>query len=398
MGDQVARVSFLNGKDAIVKYGEKGKDGVYEIMSVKKAAELGIKVPFRRRNPEDFPTFRGEKLTEFTNWVIDNVKYPAEAQSKGIQGRVYVNFTVELDGSLSNITVTGAPDPLLGEAVRTVVKSSPLWEPAKNPKVKEALPGSLTVKFVLPDKVLPDDAFVMVEKMPQFPGEDAALMKFIRDHIQYPPEAVKDTIQGRVIVRFVVNMEGKVEDVTVLKSVHPLLDAEARRVVYSLPSWIPATQGGTPRSVYYSMPVSFLLQTGKQISGNQGQPMSESSMSRVMRSVQLNIVYPQVAREISDTGKVYVAVKMIRGGTISECKVFTDKGEIIVPVLNEIVVAGHNSADAPRVSGSKNASENDHQSLKNECLRVARKLTVNEVPEWKDFNVEFALAFKFVLK
>jgi TonB family protein len=395
MGDEVARISFLNGKDAIEKYGEKGKDGVYEIMSVKKAAELGIKIPLRRRNPEDFPTFRSEKFTEFTKWVIDNVKYPADAQSKGIQGRVYVSFTVELDGSLSNISVTGAPDQVLGEAVRSVVKSSPAWEPAKNPNIKEACQTSVTVKFVLPDKVLPDDAFVVVEKMPKFPGEDAALMKFVRDNIQYPPEAAKANIQGRVILKFVINTEGKVEDVTVLKSVDPLLDKEAVRVVKTLPDWVPATQGGTPRSVYYSIPVTFALEA-KSVS--QGLILSKPSGADFYRFLSMNIIYPEVAKETLDTGVVYVIAKLTKGGASKEFTAVTDPKQIKVPLTDEVVVVAYGPSDTKGSAINKGSSGNDHPLLKAECLRIANKLTVKEIPEWENNNMEFAMKFKFIIK
>lgn len=395
MGDEVARVSFLNAKDATEKYGEKGKDGVYEIMSMKKAAELGIKIPFRRRNPEDFPTFRGEKFTEFTNWVVDNVKYPAAAQSKRIQGRVYVSFTVELDGSLSNISVTGAPDQVLGEVVRSAVKSSPAWEPAKNPNVKEALQTSVTVKFVLPDKVLPDDAFVVVEKMPQFPGDEPALMKFVRDNIQYPPEAAKANIQGRVILKFVVNTEGKVEDVTVLKGAHPLLDAEAKRLVYSLPDWIPATQGGTPRSVYYSMPVTFSLEA-KSVS--QGLILSKPSGADFYKFLYMNIIYPQEAKNTLDTGVVYVIAKLTKGGVSKEFTVLTDPKLIKVPLMDEVVVVAYKPADTQGSATNKSNDRNDHPLLRAECLRIANKITVKEIPEWENNNLEFAMKFKFILK
>ena len=99
----------------------------------------------------------------------------------------------------------------------------------------------------------------MVEEMPMFPGGDAALLKYITDNIRYPESAKTNNISGRVIIRFVVNSEGKAEEATVLRGVDPSLDEEAIRVVNSLPVFSPGKQGGKPVPVYYMVPVTFSL-------------------------------------------------------------------------------------------------------------------------------------------
>ena len=104
-----------------------------------------------------------------------------------------------------------------------------------------------------------EDTFVVVEQMPMYPGGDSELLKYIADHTQYPAEAKANNKQGRVIIRFIVDSEGKVEDATVLKGIDPLLDAEAVRVVSELPNFIPGRQGGKAVSVYYMCPVTFTL-------------------------------------------------------------------------------------------------------------------------------------------
>jgi TonB family protein len=101
--------------------------------------------------------------------------------------------------------------------------------------------------------------FVVVEEMPMYPGGDKALLDFIQNNTQYPPEALEQKIEGRVIVRFFVSKLGTTEDVTVLKGVNPLLDAEAIRVVYQLKGWHPGKQGGQPVNVWYMVPVTFTL-------------------------------------------------------------------------------------------------------------------------------------------
>ncbi len=260
--NSIARMSVVSEKVAMEKYGEKGKNGAIEILTIKKAKELGIKVPYRRKNPDDYPTFQGENYSKFANWLAKRVKYPADATASGIKGHVTVNFVIQPDGTLTSPTALGGADKSLAEAVLNALKEAPKWEPAKNPESTEPFRTQVRLTFELPDKVKEDEAsevFVVVEEMPMYPGGGQALMQFISDNIRYPEKAKADSMQGRVILRFVVTKQGNVEDVQVLKGVHPLLDAEAVRVIYLLKGWSPGYQGGKPVNVWYSMPVTFSL-------------------------------------------------------------------------------------------------------------------------------------------
>ena len=110
-------------------------------------------------------------------------------------------------------------------------------------------------------KVLHDTlkVFSSVEQMPEFPGGDAALMKYLREHLQYPPMAQEQGIQGKCIVQFVVTRNGSVGEVKVVRSVHPELDNEAQRVVRSLPMFSPGMQNGIPVPVWYTLPFTFYI-------------------------------------------------------------------------------------------------------------------------------------------
>ena len=103
------------------------------------------------------------------------------------------------------------------------------------------------------------EPFVVVEEMPMFPGGEPALLAYIAEHTQYPEVAKENNIQGKVIVRFCVTSKGGVDKVSILKSVDPELDAEAIRVVQSLPSFKPGKQGGKPVPVWYMVPINFTL-------------------------------------------------------------------------------------------------------------------------------------------
>ena len=105
----------------------------------------------------------------------------------------------------------------------------------------------------------PKDVFDVVEVMPQFPGGVQELFSFLSKTVKYPAEAEKAGTQGRVIATFVVRKDGSISDAHIVKSVDPLLDAEALRVINAMPNWEPGTQNGKPVNVKYTVPISFRL-------------------------------------------------------------------------------------------------------------------------------------------
>ena len=106
--------------------------------------------------------------------------------------------------------------------------------------------------------------FDVVEQMPQFPGGNEALMQFLSSNIKYPKDAMDAKVQGRVVASFVVEKDGSVTDVKVLKSVIPSLDQEAIRVINAMPKWVPGMQKGKAVRVKYTIPITFRLQGEKE--------------------------------------------------------------------------------------------------------------------------------------
>ena len=106
-----------------------------------------------------------------------------------------------------------------------------------------------------------EEIFTAVEQMPQFPGGEAELLKYIATHIKYPTMAAENNIQGRVVVKFVVKKDGNVGEVVVLRGKDPDLDKEAVRVVKTLPRFIPGKMNGQSVSVWYTLPINFKLQS-----------------------------------------------------------------------------------------------------------------------------------------
>lgn len=104
------------------------------------------------------------------------------------------------------------------------------------------------------------DVYESVEQMPEFPGGQAEMMKYLAQNIQYPANAAKNNVEGRVAVQFVIEKDGRIGEVKIARSVDPELDAEALRVVKSMPNFIPGRQDGKPVAVWYTIPISFKLQ------------------------------------------------------------------------------------------------------------------------------------------
>ena len=105
-----------------------------------------------------------------------------------------------------------------------------------------------------------NEVYQVVEQQAEFPGGQTELMKYLRDNIKFPAIARENGIQGRVVLKFVVEKDGNVNGITILKGVHELLDKEAIRVVKSMPSWKAGKQGGRNVRSYFTLPVSFKLE------------------------------------------------------------------------------------------------------------------------------------------
>ena len=109
-------------------------------------------------------------------------------------------------------------------------------------------------------KAANDKVLEKAEVMPEFPGGDQAMMQFVADNVKYPQEAIDKEISGRVMVGFVVEKDGSISDVKVVKGIGGGCDEEAVRVVKAMPKWKPGMDKGKPVRVSYMMPFSFKLQ------------------------------------------------------------------------------------------------------------------------------------------
>ena len=105
------------------------------------------------------------------------------------------------------------------------------------------------------------EVYQRVDNMPEFPGGQGAMFRWLGENLKYPPIALEEDIQGRVVIHFVVTKTGEIADAKVAKSVNPALDKEALRLVRSMPRFTPAKMQGKPVNCYYTLPVTFRITT-----------------------------------------------------------------------------------------------------------------------------------------
>ena len=210
---------------------------------------------------EKMPSFPGGDA-ELLKYIATNIKYPKESQDNGEQGRVICSFIVGRDGSVNNPEVLRGVTPLLNEEAVRVINTMPRWNPGmqrgKAVAVKYTVP--ITFRLKSPVEEMKEETLTVVDVMPQYPGGDRELLKFIAQSIKYPTDAQEAGVQGRVICSFVVDKKGNIVEPKIIRGIDPSLDAEALRVIGMMPRWTPGRQDGKAVRVLYTVPITFRLQ------------------------------------------------------------------------------------------------------------------------------------------
>lgn len=212
------------------------------------------------------PTFPGgdKKLME---WISQNLQYPQNAYDSHIQGRVIVQFLVKEDGSVGNAQIVRSVFPSLDEEALRVVRTLPKFHPAILDEKAVEYWFTIPIVFRLEDDLKSHKApstksdenkiiYQAVEQMPEFPGGQAAMLKFIADNLKYPT-GMTDDFQGSVRVKFYVDTLGHVCDSQIVKGLVSALDREVLRVVSQLPEFIPGQHEGKKVNVYMNLPIRF---------------------------------------------------------------------------------------------------------------------------------------------
>lgn len=222
-------------------------------------------------NQPEFPGGTGALM----KYLGDSIRYPVVARENGIQGKVICNFVVGKDGLLRDFEIVRSADPILDQEALRVLKLMPKWKPGTQKGVAVNVRYTLPVIFRLDDDETnsarlqasteklsesdSDEVFVVVDTQPEFPGGSSAMMRWISDNVKYPAEAIDKKKEGRVIVNFIVEKDGDIDDVRVIRGVDEALDREAVRLVESMPKWKPGAQKGQIVRVNFVLPVVFRL-------------------------------------------------------------------------------------------------------------------------------------------
>jgi TonB family protein len=227
-------------KESLTKiYGDKGKNGVI-LITTKKGASASQNTPI------------DVKVTGYANNQNENT-----STNTGVKIRSTGTFTnplIVVDGIISETKKVEDFDPETIQSIN-VLKG----ESATQKYGEKGKDGVLEITMKKSE-----NTFISVEEIPEFPGGTEAINPFIKANLQYPKKAVETGITGKVFVDFTITKTGKVETVKVSKGLHPLLDAEAVRVVKSMPNWKPGVQNGEKVDVKYQLSVSFFNPSFKQ--------------------------------------------------------------------------------------------------------------------------------------
>ena len=293
---------------AVTSHKEAPLSGSYQAIFLPDSTTITPKDSMKKK-PTDMtslstpPTFPGGDQMLML-WIGQHVVYPEGAMKRGEKGRVTVSFHIDENGKITQPKVErGVSADLDAEALR-VISSMPDWKPGTKDGKPVEIRYMLPITFKMPDPVgnekssekqkksdpvanqgstgdnsldqlanlvskaksntassdistkIPLELF---DTKPVYPGGDIALSEFFRKTIQYPLEAMKKGVSGRVTVSFFVESDGKVTTAAIEKGVSPEIDAEALRIVNSMPNWKPATSGGKAIKAKYTLLMNFVI-------------------------------------------------------------------------------------------------------------------------------------------
>lgn len=222
------------------------------------------------------PGFAGGGSNEFLKWIYSNIRYPEQCIGSNVGGRVLVSFVINEDGWLSYPRIMkSSSNRFLDSAALSVVSNSPRWTagerdgkrvksrvtiPIVFQPVKAAAQGSDESAFIYSKGTMVSPLFTIGSNSGIYtPNTHNNFTVWVFNNVEYPDEARKEKLQGRVIVSFVVNEKGKVTNVNVVKGCHKVLDEEAVRVIKSSPDWVPARIDDVAVPVTYTFPIVFQL-------------------------------------------------------------------------------------------------------------------------------------------
>jgi len=224
----------------------------------------------------------------------------------------------------------------------------------------------------------PDNNLIyqVVEKMPEFPGGESALMSFIGANLHYPVIAQENGIQGMVYVRFVVTKFGKVDNIEVIRSLDPACDKEAVRVIGLLPQWIPGTQHGANVSVYYTLPIKYKLDGGSKSNNYKEHAMTEITDSTKPLYIVDGIPFTEKEFKVINPNNIK-DVNVLKGA--SATAIYGTRG-----INGVVLITTKNKA---------NTQSNDSVKKNTSSITEQKEVVIEQMPEFPGGNVAL---FRFI--
>lgn len=317
--------------------------------------------PLPQQEKSDKVTYKGKIVDEAGNPLSD---------VQIITDRKFQSMTTSTVNDKGEFRIETSPEASIAFLYKGKDAQILGWGWAGNPETLSKMDSNNMVIVLKPQQVINapattddgEEVYEVVEKMPKFPdGGMSGLMKYLSANIRYPEAAHKAGTQGRVTVQFVVGKDGSIGNVGILRGVDPNLDAEAIRVISSMPKWKPGTQKGEPVNVRYTVPVMFRLTpepvdkidemivvgyrnpdapvTGEVYEVADKMPEFPGGMTGLMQHLSKNIRYPAEAHTNNIQGRVVVSVIINTEGKVTNAKIV----QSVAPSLD---------AEALRVTGT----------------------------------------------
>ncbi len=209
---------------------------------------------------EHMPEFPGG-IEGILRYIAEHVTYPDEAIRRGVEGIVICECVIDERGSVGQVRVVRSVDPSLDWEASRVIAQMPRWTPGRHHGKEVACRYTLPVRFDLNSTQAgkPDGkgVYTNADQMPEYPGGTSALMLFLAKTLRYPSLPEADRKIGRVVCKFVVQADGRVDNIQVVRSLGEAFDQEAVRALSKMARWKPGRNDDKPVPCYFTVPITF---------------------------------------------------------------------------------------------------------------------------------------------
>ena len=222
------------------------------------------------------PEFPGG-LMAMKDYLLNTIQLPLDMQGASWQGRVIVRFIVRKTGKITDIEIVRSLLPSADKEAVRVVETMPDWIAGEHNGEKVDVRFTMPIGFKASDydwilwqerssksELTKDSIYTFAKKMPEFPEGNTAILNYIMTNIKIPtsiPKSEYHELLRRGVFRFVVQKTGKISDIEIVRSIHPIFDKEVVRVIESMPDWIPAEHFGKKVNIQYTLPIHFNIQS-----------------------------------------------------------------------------------------------------------------------------------------